>query len=86
MKIRIGISGLNHYCFDEVKDLIFPGTPVSLEFEPENPHDDTAVRVMVLGQPIGYVNEGQTQELPVLQGKPFKIHSMDNWSLDIEEI
>ncbi len=49
------VAGFQFYDGDRLWDALRPNDPLQLVPEPENPHDDQAVKVMWNGNQLGYV-------------------------------
>ncbi|MGD9388090.1 MAG: HIRAN domain-containing protein [Gammaproteobacteria bacterium] len=57
------VAGFCYYDGPGLLDRIRAGDPVTLVREPDNPHDDRAIRVEALGRRIGYVPRSENRPL-----------------------
>lgn len=53
--LSFNIAGVKYYDAAFVMDDLKVGSPLTLESEPENPHDSQAVKISFNGKKLGYV-------------------------------
>lgn len=57
------VAGFSYYDGPELLERIRPGDPVALVREPDNPHDERAIRIEALGRRVGYVPRSENRPL-----------------------
>ncbi|MDO5091013.1 MAG: HIRAN domain-containing protein [Cardiobacteriaceae bacterium] len=63
---QLPIRGLKHYRAGDLADIMQRGDPLTLQREPDNPHDKNAVMVLWHQNKIGYIPASKAEQVQQL--------------------